>query len=397
MFLKKKEEVKEEITNDIYDNQELLKSCKEYFDTEIPRFWGLYERGLKKEEDVENELKKYLKSASIKKDQIETVIEMFKNYVWGYSIIDDLINDDDISDIKIVRPDCVRIKKKGKRMTSKVKFEDAKALKDFVYKVAIKNKINLSDINAIQTFTDKTTNKNFILRINISTSFVNSVEYPYLHIRKIPKRKKSIDTLIKEGLATSEQFEYLKNAIKEGRILIFCGKGASGKTTMMNVLLDEIPYDKSGLVIQENEELFSNHPDLMFQRVRYAKGEGRVQYSLKDLSINGLLIDLDWYIIGEIKGGEALYFLNAGYTGHACMASVHGASSTEAINKLIDYMKYESDYTRQDLQNMLKGLKVLVVFMKNYNCKDISELIGYDHENDELIYKSIFKDGKRCE
>lgn len=390
MFFKKEEQ---EIKKEIFENKDLLEDCLDYFIVEKPNFLNLIERGMKDKSELEKELKKYLKSKNINNNQVDTVITMFKKYMWGYSILEDLINDDDISDIKIIASDCIRIKKKGKRSTSNVKFKDVDDLKKFVNRVAIKNQVNIADINAIQTFTDKTTNEKFILRINIATEFVNSVNYPYLHIRKIPKKKKAIDKLIEEGLATREQFNFLINAIKEGRTLIFCGKGASGKTTMMNVLLDEIPDDKSGLVIQENEELFSNHPDLMFQRVRDSKGEGRIKYTLKDLSINGLLVDLDWYIIGEIKGGEALYWLNAGYTGHACMASIHGASSTEAINKLIDYMKYESDYTRQDLQNMLKGLKVLVVFMKNYNCKDISELIGYNQEKDTLVYKTIFKDG----
>ena len=45
----------------------------------------------------------------------------------------------------------------------------------------------------------------------------------------------------------------------------------------------------------------------MFQHIVSAHGEGKIKYDLKDLSRNGLLVDLDYFIIGEIKGGEALY------------------------------------------------------------------------------------------
>ena len=48
-----------------------------------------------------------------------------------------------------------------------------------------------------------------------------------------------------------------------------------------------------------------------------------------------------------------MYFLNAAYTGHQCWASVHGVNSTEAIDKLADYVKYESDYTKADVIRML--------------------------------------------
>ena len=63
---------------------------------------------------------------------------------------------------------------------------------------------------------------------------------------------------------------------------------------------------------------------MIFGRLVTNKGEGKIQYLLKDLAVNGLLIDLDWFIIGEIKGVEAMYLMVTANTGHQCMASVHG-------------------------------------------------------------------------
>lgn len=94
----------------------------------------------------------------------------------------------------------------------------------------------------------------------------------------------------------------------------------------------------AGVILLAYEELFSNiHPDIMFQHIVINRGEGKIQYELKDLARNALLLDLDYFIIGEIKGDEAVHFLTAAYTGHQCWASVHGISSTEAIDKLADY------------------------------------------------------------
>ena len=192
-------------------------------------------------------------------------------------------------------------------------------------------------------------------------------------------------------MAQKETFDYLIKAAGERDGMLFTGKGASGKTTMMNFLLDYIPHSYSGLVIQENEELFSDHPDLMFQHTVMNRGEGKIQYDLKDLARNGLLVDLDYFIIGEIKGGEALYMLNAAYTGHRCWASVHGASSTEAINKLVDYIKYASDYTREEAMQMLTHINT-VVFMKNFHVKEIAEVVGWDDDKKKLIYKYVYKE-----
>lgn len=375
-----------------YSNEKLLNDCFDYFITSKPKELSLLQRGIKTKESLLNDVRGYLKSRKISDSQIENVTIMFDKYIWGYHILDDLIHDNEVSDIKVIREDIVRIKKKGKRITSDIKFSSKEELNTFIRIVAIKNKINLSDINAIQTFTDKQTCKDFILRINISTEYVNSVDHSYLHIRKISKTKYSKEQLIKLGLATNEQMDYLVKAVKEGRGIIFTGKGASGKTTILNTLLDEIPHDKSGLVIQENEELFSDtHPDLMFQKVRISSGEGKVEYSLKELSINGLLIDLDYFIIGEIKGAEAKYFLNASYTGHSCMGSVHGTSSRQAMNKLVDYMKYESDYSRADLLKMLESMSI-VVYMKDFKIKEISEIVGWNQKEEDLIYNLVYED-----
>ncbi|MDU4325589.1 MAG: ATPase, T2SS/T4P/T4SS family [Clostridium celatum] len=375
---------------------ELLEMCLNHFIVTKPQTIGLVSRGQKSKESLNNELKTFLQGNEVSEETLQKVQTEFDKYIWGYGKLDDLINNnDDVSDIKILSYDNIRIKKLGKRMTSDVKFSSKDEVRRFVEFVAIKNGSTLAEINALQKFTDKTTSEKFILRINIATEYVNSIETPYLHIRKIAKNKLDMKKLIELGFCTEEEAEYLLNAVKKGLSIIFTGKGGSGKTTLMNALLDEIPHDKSGLVIQEAEELFSNtHPDMMFQTVRYSKGESKIQYTLKDLAINGLLTDLDCFVIGEIKGEEALYFLNASYTGHICWGGVHGNNSKEALNKLADYMKYASDYSKDELLSMLKDID-LVIFMKNFGIREMSEISGYDEINKKVQYNKIFENSKR--
>ena len=97
---------------------------------------------------------------------------------------------------------------------------------------------------------------------------------------------------------------------------------------------------------------------------------------------------IDYFIIGEIKGAEALYLLNAVYTGAKGWASVHGASSTEAMKKLVDYIKYNSDYTQEEALEMLVHLDT-VIFMDDFSVKEIAEIEGFDAKKGDLIYKRI--------
>lgn len=368
---------------------EYIDDIVNYFTVVNKQSLNSLERSLITKEDFVNEVQTYIKSFPLNDEEKKQVFKSFSSFLWSYDIIDDLIDDPEISDIKVISWDLVRVKRLGKRETSPIKFRSPRHFESFINHVAVKNKISLSDNTALQNFVDKKSNPNFILRFNISTKFINSTEAPYMHIRKVAKNKYTIEQLVQAGMMDEATAKYLMNAAANRDGILFTGKGASGKTTLMNVLLDYIPDAYSGLVIQENEELFSHvHPDLMFQHTVMNRGEGKISYDLQDLARNGLLIDLDYFIIGEIKGGEALYMLNAAYTGHRCWASVHGASSTEAMNKLVDYIKYSSDYTREEAMQMLTHINT-VVFLKQFKVREISEIVGWDEENKKLIYKNI--------
>ena len=347
-----------------------------------------YERGVITKEEFLNKVTSFVKSFRLSDDANRFIMESFIKFLWSYDIIDELIDDDEISDIKIYDWDRIRVKRHGKRETSHVKFRNEEHFLNFVEHTAIKNKMSISDLNAAQNFVDKKSSAKAILRFNITTAFINSSEKPVMHIRKIPKQKRTTEELINLGFFTPGIVKYIQERLTAGGGVLIAGKGASGKTTFLNWMIDLIPETYSGLVIQENEELFSDHPDMMFQHTVTNRGEGKIEYTLQDLARNGLLTDLDYFIIGEIKGGEALYLLNAAYTGHKCIATVHGASSTEAMNKLADYVKYASDYTKAEVLEMFLHLDT-IIFMKDFKVQEISVINSFDKDTETLNYTTI--------
>lgn len=332
----------------------------------------------------------YIRSNITQDEQdVEDTFKTFASFLWSYDIIDELIDDDEISDIKIYDWDHIRVQRLGHRETSKLKFRNPDHFKKFVEHTAIKNKASISAQNALQNFTDKYSSDKAIMRFNITTPVVNSNEKYLLSIRKIPKHKYTTERLIELGFFTKEMADYFEDRVRNGGGLLVAGKGGSGKTTLLNWALDKLPDDISGLCIQENEELFSNHPDIAFQHTIINRGEGKIEYNLGDLARNGLLMDIDYFIIGEIKGAEALYLLNAVYTGAKGWATVHGSSATEAMKKLVDYIKYNSDYSQEEALQMLVHLDT-VVFMKDFGVREVQEITGYDPEIGDLTYKKIF-------
>ena len=149
------------------------------------------------------------------------------------------------------------------------------------------------------------------------------------------------------------------------------------------------------LVIQQADELTTRfHPDMMFLHSLPGTGESRVNYDLKDISIAGLTMDVDFFIIGEVKGAEAMYLLNAAYTGQICAATIHAPSADRAPDKLVDYAMYESRYSRDELMKMMDCFHTLI-FMEHYKVKQIFSCEGYSREQKSLLYKKLYQGGGR--
>lgn len=161
----------------------------------------------------------------------------------------------------------------------------------------------------------------------------------------------------------------------------------------MNALKEEIPHDVSVLITQQSDELTTKtHPDMMFMHSLSNSDESKAKYDLKNISIAGLTMDVDFFIIGEIKGEEARYLLNAAYTGQLCAATIHAPSAPKAIDKLVDYALMDSKYTKDELMKMMDCFNT-IIFMKKYKVCQVYAVKGYDYEKKALVYEAIWENG----
>lgn len=326
----------------------------------------------------------------ISREQADELTALFEQYIFGYSRISPLIDDAEISDIRIVSHDNIRVKKSGRRMDAGISFLSEKEYRQFVDYVATKNQVNISNLNAIQRFTDSDSHPDFILRFTVSMPLVNTYSEPYLCIRKVPRDFPEMEELIDRGMLDRELAQLLICRFRSGSTLI-CGGNSSGKTTLLNALKETLPDDVAILVTQQADELTTKrHPDMMFLHSLPGSGESQVSYDLKNISIAGLTMDVDFFIIGEVKGDEALYLLNAAYTGQLCAATLHAPSADRAVDKLVDYAMYGSRYSRDELMKMMECFTTLV-FMEKYRVKQVFANRGWNPETKEMTYERLYE------
>lgn len=374
--MKTVQEVQEEIFNEINDpkNQIYLKVQKK-----------MIERS-----EYLSEIREKCERYGLEDEEIEDIVFLVDKSLWGFGVIDELIMDPDVSDIRLQDEDHIRVKRLGKRYPTSIKFGSRQEYEKYIDFITSRNNTNVSVVNAAQVFTDKDSCPTDILRFSLVSDLVNTGERPTLLIRKIPKQKRSIEELEEYGLFVPEQYEYIKNRWKEGHGILICGPNGSGKTTLANQILEETPHDRSTVVIQESEELFCHsHPEMIFRKVIPNKNGSTVSYSLKDLAKLALMESFDIIVVGEIKGDEAAELSYATYTGSQTMTTVHSNSAKEGYEKLIDYaLDAQPNRTREHFAKQFKSLDT-VVYVDKFKVKEIYELGGYDKKTQEYIFKEV--------
>ena len=315
-------------------------------------------------------------------------MDKIKRALFSYYILIPLINDPQVSDIKVLAPDKINVKIDGIHYSvDGLKFVDADDFLTFTLGLMRRN--GAKPINGISKFTDTKFCDNYILRFDVTFPQINVSGFPVVHIRKMEKNKMMISDLIKAGMLDEKMAAYFKDKLRTSKGIVIAGPSSCGKSKFLNALVEEIPFTEAGLAIQEADEIFAkNHPNIMCQHM-YFGANGNVLAGMDKLGENGLVCDVKYFIIGEIKGAEARDFLRAANTGHICLCTVHTPSAEETIPRLADYVMRGTRYSMEEAERLLKDLEI-IVYVDRFKIREITEVLGYDEEHKKLIYRTVY-------
>ena len=347
-----------------------------------------------KEKDFMDVVETYVKRVFIHERQdlpIEDVPALLKKVyraLFELYIIQDLIDDPEISDIKITDPYSVRVRIRGKAYLSNISFIDADDYIRFVNGIYIKNNIDYR--YPTQTFVDNS-DENYILRFTITAPYMTPSNYPIIHIRKKPRVKRMGPDLIAAGMFDENIMHYLIDCGKYSRGVVFAGPPGCGKTDCLNWFLEDA-YENTAeiLVIQETDELFSYKKGIMFEHVVNNPTNRMHRCTLEDLGQTALVAGANVFVIGEAKGGEICSAITLSNSGCRTAMTIHSPSATETIDKMADLAMrgYATNY--EQAKRMIKSFQT-IVFLNNYKVEEITEIIGYDEEKKDMIYRYIYR------
>lgn len=141
----------------------------------------------------------------------------------------------------------------------------------------------------------------------------------------------------RRGVVTApmgELAEYLAGAVRQRRNIVISGGTSSGKTTLLNSLLAEIPLSERLITIEDAAELRPGHANKV-QLIASRGGQGEASVTPNDLLEAALRMRPDRILLGEVRGAEAYTFLRAINTGHpGSITTVHADSAEGALRQL---------------------------------------------------------------
>lgn len=289
-----------------------------------------------------------------------------ENAVWA--LVNDLGTKKGISEIVINGPKEVFVERGGQFIQLNVTLSK-EDIRDFSAEMAEFNK-KIFDVD------------NPILDGNLPDgSRVNILNEPFAHgcpaisIRKYLKHISSFESNPSIFGLNPMWVEFFQAIVASKLNVIVSGGTGVGKTTFMNLLLQELSKQERVITIEDTLELSFKHPNLVRLESGSSSAVSNASISTRDLVKNTLRMRPDRIIIGEVRGGELFDLLQAMNTGHdGSMASVHANSPAECLSRL------ETLY-------LLAGFDVPYQAVKKQiaNAVDIIIQIGRDREGNRVI------------
>jgi len=156
--------------------------------------------------------------------------------------------------------------------------------------------------------------------------------------------------------------DYLAAMVRERRNILISGGTSSGKTTLLNALIREIPHGERLVTIEDTAELSVPHANAVgLLAVRGSMGEAQV--GVEDLLQASLRMRPDRIMLGELRGREAYSFLRAVNTGHpGSMTTIHADSPEGAIEQLgLIVLQAGLGLGREDIMDYARSVVDVVV------------------------------------
>jgi pilus assembly protein CpaF len=320
------------------------------------------------------------------------LVESLINDVLGLGPLEQLLSDNEITEIMINGPRQIYIEQSGKLTLSPVVFESNAQLLQVIDRVvsSIGRRVDESSPMVDARLKDGS-------RVNVIIPPL-ALNGATMTIRKFAAEKMNVDDLIRYQTMTREMAQFLRASVRSRLNILVSGGTGSGKTTTLNVVSGFIPDDERIITVEDAAELQLHQDHVVTLESRPPNVEGRGRISIRDLVINCLRMRPDRIVVGECRGGEALDMLQAMNTGHdGSLTTVHANNPQDTMNRLetLVLMAGAELPSRAIREQIASAIDIVVQQARlrdgTRKVVNISEVVGIDGDRIKIQDIFVFK------
>lgn len=308
----------------------------------------------------------------------------------GYGPLQRLMTDPEVSEIMVNGPHTIYVERGGTYSKADIAFEDEAHLRGLVDRLAAEAERRIDENRPYVDLglADGT-------RVNVVLPPV-AVGGPFVTLRRAVASVRSLEELVRLETLDVNMARFLW-ACTLGRInILFSGATGSGKTTLLEILSGYLDAGERIVTIEDTLELKLRQEHVVRMLTRPPNLEGKGEITIRDLFINSLRMRPTRIILGEIRGQEALDYLNALNSGHrGTLAVIHAASPEEAILRMENLSQYAGIPVQPAAirSQIARGLDVIVQIAQmadgSRKVVRVTEVIDLD-EDDMVELEDLF-------
>lgn len=317
--------------------------------------------------------------------------ELF-NSVRRLDILQELIDDDSVTEIMVNGTDGIFIERGGRLTRWEKSFGSRERLEDIAQQIVGKcNRIVNESVPIVDARLENGA------RVNIVMPPV-ALNGPVITIRRFPDKPIQMEQLVRWGAVSREVVDFLEKLVCSGYNIFISGGTGSGKTTFMNALSNFIPKDERIITIEDNAELqLQGVKNLVRLEARNANAEGEKEITIRDLIRSSLRMRPDRILIGEVRGSEAIDLLQALNTGHdGSISTGHANSPEDMLSRLETMVLMGMEIPLPAVRRQIaSGIDVIVhvgrLRDKSRKVMQILEVTGYNNKTGEIQTQVLYE------
>lgn len=207
------------------------------------------------------------------------------------------------------------------------------------------------------------------------------VPAPTFAIRKKAVAIFTLDQYVSSGIMTAAQSVTIKKAIKDHKNILVIGGTGSGKTTLVNAIINEMVLTNPA----ERIFIIEDTGEIQCSAENFVQYHSTLEVSMTMLLKTTLRMRPDRILVGEVRGPEALDLLMAWNTGHeGGAATLHANNAKAGLDRLGMLISMHPDSPKPIEPLIADAVHVVVHIARTNEGRQVQEIIEVKGYKDGL-------------